>query len=194
MGSFPHTTEGVQLKKWETQIEKFSDLEVIKVGLSVDCNDYTRDCDFKFGYIQPHRSKGRQVPLHEPKDIEAMYEAYRGRKQVILWVSVKMEANESQVATKKQRGASTESSGSNYKGHLKTLSEVQVIVDELEKKYKDCRTPEQIRACGHMIHMKKHSSYDEPPQKPFYGLKEETKREQCPFSNFKSRKMYPVQV
>ena len=88
MGSFPHTTEGVQLKKWETQIEKFSDLEVIKVGLSVDCNDYTRDCDFKFGYIQPHGSKGRQVPLHEPKDIEAMYEAYRGRKQVILWVKV----------------------------------------------------------------------------------------------------------
>ena len=56
----PHTTEGLQLKKWETQIEKFSDLEAIKVGLSVDFNNYIRDCDFKFGYIQPgHGSKGR---------------------------------------------------------------------------------------------------------------------------------------
>ena len=36
----PHTTEGLQLKKWETPIEKFSDLEAIKVGLSVDFNNY----------------------------------------------------------------------------------------------------------------------------------------------------------
>ena len=56
----PHTTEGLQLKKWETPIEKFSDLEAIKVGLSVDFNNYIRDCDFNFGYIQPgHGSKGR---------------------------------------------------------------------------------------------------------------------------------------
>ena len=90
-------------------------------------------------------------------------------------------ANESQVATKKQRGTSTESSGSNYQGHLKTLSEVQVIVDELEKKHKDCYTPEQIRAWGHMIHMKKHSSYDEPPQKPFFmGSKRKQKENNAP--------------
>ena len=96
------------------------------MGLSVDFNDYIRDCNFKFGYIQPGQgSKGHQVPLDEPKDIEAMYEAYRGRKQVILWVKVLKQkqdrANESQVATKKQRGTSIESSGSKYQGHLKTI-------------------------------------------------------------------------
>ena len=94
----PHTPEGVQLKKWETQIEKFSDLEAIKW----DCQSIsmiTYEIVTKFGYIQHgHGSKGRQVPLDEPKDIEAMYEAYRGRKKVILWVKVYMWQQRNNVA------------------------------------------------------------------------------------------------
>ena len=54
------------------------------------------------------------------------------------------------------------------KGHLNRFSEVQVIVEELEKKHADDYTPEQLRAWAHMINLRKHSSYENPPEKPFF--------------------------
>ena len=82
--------------------------------------------------------------------------------------------------TKKSSGLSSSgSSGSNYQGHVKRFSEIQVIVDELEKKHSDSYTPEQLRAWAHMIDLKKHLSYDTPPlempffKKPSTGAKSE---------------------
>ena len=55
----------------------------------------------------------------------------------------------------------------NYQNHLSKMAEVDCIVDKLEKKHDTGKfSPEQIRAWAHMLHFNKHSSYDEPPDKP----------------------------
>ena len=49
------------------------------------------------------------------------------------------------------------------------MAEVDCIVDELDKKPSGKFSPEQIRPWAHiMIPLKKHTSYDEPPDKPFF--------------------------
>lgn len=99
----PHSSDGIQLKRWGRE-GKFEDLEAIKISLGEDFNDFIQDCDFKFGYIQPgHGSKGRQVALDEPKDIEAMYQAYRGKKQVILWIKVSKQKHDRAIESQTKK-------------------------------------------------------------------------------------------
>ena len=53
------------------------------------------------------------------------------------------------------------------------------MVDELEEKHESGKfSPEQIRAWAHMLHLKKHASYEEPPDKPFFRLKGSTSKAQ----------------
>ena len=61
------------------------------------------------------------------------------------------------------------SNRSNYGSHLTKMTEVEVIMDELKEKHEDTYTPEQIRAWAHAIHMNKYESYENPPDKPFFG-------------------------
>ena len=53
------------------------------------------------------------------------------------------------------------------------MDEVEEIVEKLSGKH-DSYTPEQLRAWAHMIHLKKHASYDAPPNKPFFRSKKGT--------------------
>ena len=49
--------------------------------------------------------------------------------------------------------------------------EVDAIVTKLKDKHQDKFTPPQLNTWAHCIHMKTHSSYDEPPDKPFFKSK-----------------------
>ncbi len=98
-----------------------------------------------------------------------MFKVY-GRKRIILWLKVfkrnrASPTSEPKTVSKKQCG---ETSGTNYQGHLNSLSEVEVVIGKLDEKHEDGYTPEQIRAWAYMINMKKHTSYDDPPSKPFF--------------------------
>ena len=42
--------------------------------------------------------------------------------------------------------------------------------NELSDQHGDVYTTEQIRAWAHMLQMKKHDSYEEPPKKPFFKI------------------------
>ena len=46
--------------------------------------------------------------------------------------------------------------------------QVDGIVQKLRDKHQDRFTPPQLNTWAHCIHMKTHSSYDEPPDKPFF--------------------------
>ena len=46
-----------------------------------------------------------------------------------------------------------------------------MIVGELESKHKGTYTTEQIRCWANMIQIKRHDSYDNPPDKPFFKSK-----------------------
>uniref|UniRef100_A0A1X7VUW7 Uncharacterized protein n=1 Tax=Amphimedon queenslandica TaxID=400682 RepID=A0A1X7VUW7_AMPQE len=147
----PHV-EGVQSLKSQSG-SKFSDCDTLKALLSVDFQDLIQGDKFQFGYIQPgHGTKGCQMSIERAKDIEAMYEVYKGKKQVLIWIKVlKMKRQitdtqsldgEENHAKKQCTSSGTENSaGSNYQGQLKILSEVQVIVDELGKKHNEASPP-----------------------------------------------------
>ena len=65
------------------------------------------------------------------------------------------------------------STRSKYSGEHNKMFELQEIVDELEKRHSKKYTIEQLRAWGNMMMMKKHESYDHPPDKPFFKQKKE---------------------
>ena len=50
----------------------------------------------------------------------------------------------------------------------KKRNEVEDIVEKLEEANSGKYSPEQLHMWAHLIHMKKHSSYNEPPDKPFF--------------------------
>lgn len=66
--------------------------------------------------------------------------------------------------------ASTSKGNSNYQGHLSKMSKVEEIVEDLERRHgeNNVYTTEQIRVWAHMIQLKQHNSYNEPPDKPFF--------------------------
>ena len=62
-------------------------------------------------------------------------------------------------------------SESNYQGKL---DKVESILESLKKQHAGAYSEERLRAWVHPIEMEKHSSYDEPPNTPFFcrkGLK-----------------------
>ena len=108
---------------------------------------------------------------------------YKGKKSpIILWVKITVltgciqkrlpEADNVPDATRRQKLSNNKepvSRRSNYQNYLSKMAEVDIIVDELEEKHGGGKfSPEQIRAWAHMIHLKKHMSYDEPPKNPFF--------------------------
>ena len=160
----------------------------MKIQLESEFHEFILEDDFSFGYIQPgHGSKGRQQPVVEDRDLAMMYDVYKKKRQVLLWLKVtkckqkKRPSNNDvecqQVAKQLRTQAENVGSGkipigggkSNHDGHLKKMSEVELIVDQLEEIHSNSQyTPEQIRAWAHLIQMKKHDSYNDPPKKPFF--------------------------
>ena len=63
------------------------------------------------------------------------------------------------------------------------MNEVEEIEEELKGKH-DCQySDEQIRAWAHLIQMKKHGSYDDPPNKPFWRNRINNKKTKGKTSN-----------
>ena len=112
------------------------------------------------------------MSLGKPEDFSSMYKAYSSRKEILLWLKV--------TRQKRPLGASNAGSKkpcrSNHEGHLEKMTQVQVIVDELEEHHGTSKkySPEQFRAWAHMLQLKKHDSYDMPPNKPFFKSRKQT--------------------
>ena len=62
----------------------------------------------------------------------------------------------------------TLATNSKYNMQVQKMNELEEIVEELSKQHGDEFTVEQIWAWAHLLQMKKHDSYDSPPQKPFF--------------------------
>ena len=155
-----------------------------------DFQHYILNDDFQFGFIAPgHVSRGRQVSLKTNSDLEKMYDEHKKRREVVLWLKVVKEQRKRPLSnsaviniefkTKRPNVEQGSSRGSNYQGHLKHFSDIQCIVEKLEKMHAGDYSPEQLRAWAHMIDMKKHSSYDTPPHKPFFKRAVSGTKELC---------------
>ena len=169
----PRNAGGQCVESWSA--EEFSSVDDIKSRLCEDFSDYIMENSVKFGYIVPgHGLKGKQMVIETDDDLPAMYNCYRGKRCVMLWVKCVKERALKRLLSSSlgdSDGPKTKRVSPGYTSHMKNMAEVEEILERLKQKHKDNYTPEQLHAWAHMIQMKKHSSYDTAPNKPFFGKK-----------------------
>ena len=157
------------MQSWNA--EEFLSVDVLNTRLAEEFADYTLGRKMTFGYIIPgHGLRGKQKVISNDDDLANMYTEYKGKRCVLMWIKCERapkrlkpagEGDESIVPNPKRPSPG-------YSTHMKNMAEVEEILEEL-KKHADTYTPEQLHAWAHMIQMKKHSSYDLAPSKPFFG-------------------------
>ena len=145
-------------------------------------SEFFDDEQFNLGYIQrDHGMNGKQIQIESESDLIDMYEEYRGScKHINMWAKsvpahkrFQSEMEDGQKG-KDEGGSSTKKtkSSGNYRSHLTKMTEIELILEELEKRHEISKrfNAEQLRVWAHLIHMKKHDSYDHPPNKPLIFL------------------------
>ena len=168
----PKNAGGHCVESWNT--EKFSRVDDLKNRLCEEFSDYMLGCNISFGYIVPgHGLKGKQRVISTDDDLATMYDEYRGKRCVMMWIKC-----ERGVVSKRQRSsvandemapkAKRAGCSPGYASHMKNMAEVEEILEKLTEKHQENYTPEQLHAWAHM---KKHSSYDAAPMKPFFAKK-----------------------
>ena len=111
--------------------------------------------------------------LHDDDDLYEMYVLHKRKPDVLLWVygDVDIEqSNEDQdvmaIPRKRQR---TDTTSTKRESIAKTLSTVEEIVQKLKDKHgANTHSIEQFNCWAHMINSGKWSSYEEPPDFPFF--------------------------
>ena len=130
----------------------------------------------QIGYISSgHGLKGRQIWLNDDNDVEEMYKTCHGRKEITLWCLVTRKDDTVEPSSKRPHTSlggreNLPMTKAANKAELisQKMCEVDEIASVLSEKHSDVFTEEQIRAWAHMIQIKKHMSYDDPPDKPFF--------------------------
>ncbi len=191
----PRTQGGFTVYKWETE-NQHDEVDALKNELFEKLEEQgyvsTQD-DFKFGFMVPgHGVKGKQLAIDIDEDVSRMYQQYRGRKEIVLWVKIQSKTKKQPIKgtcgqkrlsvsedgsnaksppiKKAKKDTLPQKGGPNYGKHLQKMSELDDIVEELNAKHQDSGkyTAEQIRVWAHMLQMQKHDSYVYPPAKRFF--------------------------
>ena len=166
----PKKKADYSVKKLHGLTKQYSSLEELKTAVSEVCKEAVLD---HFGYIEPgHGAKGKQRWLQSDRDIKDMYHLHEGKREILLW-----SFNYSDQAHRKRPNSpcddvSQANERSRYDKHLDKMTEVESIEEDLKKKHSDGPySEEQLCSWAHLIQMKKHTSYDVPPNKPFWKVR-----------------------
>lgn len=122
----------------------------------------------ELGFIQPgHGFKGKQKWLCSDECLKEMYEEHKERKEIILWCFSKVKTN-----SRKRPGVSSPpkaaKASKGYTLHQEKLIKTQEILGKLQQKHEGKFSEEKLHAWANLIQMKKHGSFDEPPDYPFF--------------------------
>ena len=122
------------------------------------------------GYIEPgHGSKGKVKQLYGDEDLADMYTLHK-RGDILLWCydcTCEGSSPESRKRPADTPAAATTSS--KRECIATTINNVETIVAKLKEKHGKNRYPiEQFNCWAHMINSGKCSSYDTPPDLPFF--------------------------
>ena len=108
-------------------------------------------------------------------DVTEMYELYRGKKEILLWCYNKSPSHghaRKRACSPTSDNSAKSAKSSRYTSHLEKMTEVKAIEEKLKDKHSNERakvfSDEQFRSWAHLIQTGKHSSYDTPPDKPFW--------------------------
>ena len=101
-------------------------------------------------------------------------------KDITLWCFGRDETTSKRPHSPDQESQSQKVPRSSHDDYTKKMTEVEDIELKLREKHDGNYTEEQLRAWAHLIQMKKHSSMDVPPDKPFWrGFKKRTQPATC---------------
>ena len=155
--------------------QKFLSLEDLKQQVVLECKEKVPNPLTAIGYIEPgHGLSGKKKWLTSDPDLGDMYEASKGKSDVTIWCYGPAMCSEPVRGRKRQQTVNTEGTGaqkaSRYDVQVDKMAEVETIEDELREKHSESGkyTDHQLRSWAHLIQMKKHGLYDEPPDKPFF--------------------------
>lgn len=158
-------------KKSDFSVRKLRELTVIYESVEDLKKDVYSACNGKislesFGYIEPgHGSKGKQQWLASTDDLKDMYSAHRDKKEILLW------SRYSDVPRKRAHSPDPDENEkrARYDKYLDKMTDVEMIEEELVEKHLNGEySKEQLRSWAHLIQMKKHTSYNTPPNKRFW--------------------------
>ncbi len=113
----------------------------------------------------------------DDEDLEDMYETFKSRS-VLFWCF-----DPQSVVTNQPKGTKRPlAEGDNPPKSKRSIcshkiSEVEEIVKQLEEKHGSNYTIEQLNAWAHMLHMKKHSSHETPPDLPYFNGSKKKQRQ-----------------
>jgi len=138
----------------------------------------------RFGYIEPgHGLKGKSHWLTTDSDLEEMYQMHKSRREILLWCY--KDTGDCQSRAEGQRckkcsspGDSDESAAPKPKRDscAKNIQEVEDIIKALREIHGSTYCTEKLSAWAHLIQMKKHSSYESPPNLPYFKLPKTKKK------------------
>ena len=126
------------------------------------------------GYIESgHGAKGKLRELHDDQDVTEMYMLHKRKADVLLWLygSVEGETPADEVIQSRKRPRTEKSATTSKRESIaKTINTVEAIVTKLKEKHGENGYPvEQFHCWAHMINSGKYSSYDKPPNFPFFN-------------------------
>ena len=114
----------------------FIEISKLKESLLSSCKHYIeKGKELQFGYIVPgHGKKGKQLEVTSNKDLQEMYQRYKKKREIMLWI--KQTRKRPRSENDNPSGDSCrKTSRSNYTGQLDKMAEVDEILDKLVKKH-----------------------------------------------------------
>ena len=152
-------------KKKEYIVEKlsaktpFGSLENIKTAL-----EQLNRIVGNIGYIEPgHGLKGKQKWLLDDSDVSEMYAVHKNKREVMLYAFVDFQVQGGNTSAPNEQPKALPTTK-----YAKTITEVETIMSKLKEKHGQQYDTERYACWAHTIHSGKHSSYDKPPDLPYF--------------------------
>ena len=118
----------------------------------------------QLGFIDPgHGLKGKQIRLSTDGDLDRMYDCVSSTKEIMLWcLELPTNSNTKPRSVDKSKDTAKKSVIA-FK-----ICEVEEMVKKLSDKHGSKYSVEQLNAWAHLINVKKHDSYEHPPDLPYF--------------------------
>ena len=162
----PKKKSDYTIRKLSGLVSKFSSVDDLKREVVHICKDTISE-DMMFGYIEPGHGANQLMTNDDLKD---MYRVFNGKKEILLWSCHPAEVQGKRSYTAKRTNDESDTSKrSRYDKYLDVITEVEEIEEDLRQKHIDSGiySEDQLRSWAHLIQMKKHTSFEVPPNKGF---------------------------
>ena len=119
-----------------------------------------------------HGLRGKQRWIHDNADLEEMYNSYPRKRDFLFWCYTVLVGGDTAPKDAGQKRAAPVETGSlapkPKSSCQRKIDEVEEIIVDLKDRHGKKVSTEQFTMWAHVIHIRKHSSCDIPPDQPFF--------------------------